>query len=572
MPINRRGFLGAALSVPAAIANLDFNKPEVQEAVAQVMRTDPNLRKWFETRQGFYSTFQPRPDKPEEFDEQTAFMECMSTGVIFLIGGNAAGTTTCALMKAIRFMLEQQAPPRRDTPFWIISNTYESTIKNAWKDKISEKGMIPECEIDRARISWHSVTEGLPKSVPLKPWPTSRGGHPDRNWCIEFKSYEQGRQQLQARSIGGFVFMEQFPFEMLQEVLRGCRDYNYPGSKLCEFTPIDPVLSAEIEDMDTNGTLPDNWKIFRANTACNDVLAEGWFDEFMGTFSEEMMETRRTGAWGSYEGCVYQSFNPKIHVIDFPRTTDKRIHFPVGVYHRRGIDWGASQEHPFAAVWAYRDGMGAYWVYDEYKNGSQSATIWDHEKVLKTQQPWPDNNQFYGQSYGDPSRPDMFNNFAQLGVVISMAKNDVLAGIETVRQKLSETKPLLFIDRKNCPQLIAELRRYRWYKSKTTGLNPNAAKFQPLKRNDDLVDALRYLIHTDAGHVGSGVVGMHIPIDPKRHGVLLAGTNGDRDRREKERDREGWEQVSGDGNGNGNGHASNGNGGGRLTDRIRPRK
>lgn len=570
--------------VSANIANLfetlDFNDPEVRDAVTQVMRTDPNLRRWFETRQGFYSTFQPRPDKPDEFDEQTAFMECDSTGVIFLIGGTGSGTTTCGLMKAIRFMLEKQAPPRKDTPFWIISNSYESTIKNAWKDKIAEKKMIPDCEIDKARISWYRATEGLPMSVPLKPWPTARGGHPDKNWCIEFKSYEQGREHLQARSIGGFLFMEQFPYDMLTEVLGRCRDYSFPGSKICEFTPIDPALSAEIEDMDVNGTLPSNWRIFRCNTELNSTLGEGWFGDFMGTVSDEMYETRRTGAWGNYEGCVYQSFNPQVHVIDFPRSVDKRLLFPAGVYHRRGMDWGASSEHPFAAVWAYRDGLGAYWVYDEYKNGSQSATIWDHAEVLNTKQDWPEGNPFYGQSYGDPSRPDMFNNFAQLGLGVSPARNDVLDGIETVRQKLkvspSTKKPLLFIDRKNCPQLIAEMRRYRWYKSKTTGLNPNAAKFQPLKRNDDLVDALRYLIHTDASNCGSGVVGMHVALDPKRHGVLLAGTNGDRDRREKDRDREGWEQHSGGENGNGNGYANgngngNGHGGGKLTDRIRPR-
>lgn len=561
-------------TLDSLLSSLDLADAEVAGAIAHAVRSDPKLRQWYQTKQTFYAQFRPRPNRPELFDEQQAFMDCMSTGVIFLIGGNAAGTTTCALMKAIRFMLEQQPPPRKDTPFWIISSSYESTIKTAWKEKIAEKKMIPDCEIDHGRMIWYNSTAGLPMSVPLKPWPTSRGGDPNKNWCIEFKSYEQGREQLQARSIGGFVMMEQFPYEILQEVLRGCRDYNFPGSKLCEFTPIDPVLSAEIEDMDVNGKLPDTWRIFRCNTECNKELAEGWIDEFVAQMSDEMRETRLTGAWGTYVGCIYAGFNAAVHVVDLPRTLYGGIQFPANVYHLRGTDWGSSPEHPFATLWAYRDGLGAYWFYDEYWNDSQTATVWDHADAIKSRQRWVDGDPHYGPMYADPSRPDMFNNFAQLGIAVHPARNDVLDGIESVRRKLkvqeSTGLPLLFVDRGNCPRLIAEMRRYRWMKSKPTGLNPHAARAQPLKRADDLCDAQRYLIHTDSLSIAGGAIGLHVPVDPSRHGVQFTGAGADGARRDREWGRS--RSVHGDGHAANGFNGGGGDGRGGLSSRILPRK
>ena len=41
------------------------------------------------------------------------------------------------------------------------------------------------------------------------------------------------------------------------------------------------------------------------------------------------------------------------------------------------------------------------------------------------------------------------------------------------------------------------MRTYRWLRSSGRGLNPQKIRNEPLKRNDDCVDALRYMIYTD---------------------------------------------------------------------------
>ena len=206
-----------------------------------------------------YFTFRARPDQPDRYDQQTAFIDSQAIGVSWLIGGNGAGTTECAIRKVAKFVMDTP-PPRADTPFWLISDTYEQVMDALWKEKLYGHGHIPHSEVDWDRVSWYKPNQNWPFRVPLLPWPN----RPNKNWVLEFKSYEQGRQRLQARSIGGFCFSEQFPYELLTEVLRGCREYNFPGSKFCEFTPIDPALSAPIEEMIENDALPPGWEVFRA--------------------------------------------------------------------------------------------------------------------------------------------------------------------------------------------------------------------------------------------------------------------------------------------------------------------
>ena len=83
-----------------------------------------------------YFGFSPRPDQPDRFDEQTSFIKSKHPGITLLLGGNGAGTTTCALMKAIRFMIAEQPAPRPGTPFWFISEGYPMVMSTCWAEKM----------------------------------------------------------------------------------------------------------------------------------------------------------------------------------------------------------------------------------------------------------------------------------------------------------------------------------------------------------------------------------------------------------------------------------------------------
>lgn len=462
-----------------------------------------------------YLNFVPRPDDPANFDQQASF--CYSKDAVsFLIGGNAAGTTEAAAYKTALFVLNEQEPPRPDTPFWILSNTYAQVCATCWQEKLLGHGHIPESEIDFNRISWISRAKGWPETVPLKPW---RKDSPN-NWRLEFKSYGQGRQALQARSIGGFWFSEQFPADVFLEVLRGCREYMFPGGQFCEFTPIDPVLCIWVEELMENP--PTGWKFYRANTQANKKnLADGWFDQFFESVSDEMIQTRMTGALASFEGVIYPSFNPAIHVVE-------SVDFPDNVRHFRAIDWGASAEHPFVCLWGYVDNDESWTIYDEYWDIDQTKILADHIAAIKERsREWGYPEQYvnypnYGALYADPSRPDNIAEFRRAGFWIEPAANDVFKGIECVRVALKlhapDNKPKLRI-LKSCRHLIDEMRKYRWRRSRKGDgnlLNPTVAAPAPLKREDDTVDAMRYMLYSYHSRFRNVEEPVHATYQPKR--------------------------------------------------------
>lgn len=462
-----------------------------------------------------------------------------------------SGTTETAMAKVAKFVLSDQAPPRPDTPFWIIAETYEQVCKACWKEKLYGHGHIPRWEVDWDRVRWYKPNQNWPFEVPLRPWP----GHEGRNWSLCFKSYKQGRSQMQAESIGGLCFVEQFPWGLLEEVMRGCREYEFRGNKLVEFTPVDPNLSVEIEEMVNNGELPPGWEVYRANTECAleaGHVTKSWFDQFFGMVSDEMRETRLTGAWASFKGQIYKGFNPTIHLFD------GELFFPPNVFYRRSIDWGAGPSNAFCCLWSYRNGLGQWVVFDEYYSVDQDRTTIDHLCEISDRWPWPENNPHYGTTWADPSSPDNLRIASKLSsyapdytnLWISPAANAVIEGIEHVQWLLKHDRgltgscpwhnpkqslnghaltpqPRLFIHKKNCPNLARQMRTYRWMNPQEHGINPRDARREPLKKDDHACDALRYMAFSEARYTGAVPSTKHRETDDT-HGVYKPKTRADR--------------------------------------------
>lgn len=500
---------------------------DAREEAAVLLATDPEFAEWArQLESAAYYNFQPRPDDPANFDQQSAYVNAKDA-VSFLLGGNFSGKTSASALKCSRFLLSTP-PPRPDTPFWIVAQTYEQCGLVCWKEKLCDGGFLPRTEVDWDRISWRNAARGEPASVPLKPWPNDRpGAKIGCNWMLEFKSVEQGRAAMQARSIGGFWFSEQFPLSIFLEILRGCRDYFYPGGQFAEFTPIDPDLCLWVEQLMDKP--PENWGFYRCNSEANKAnIAEGIFDQFFGVVPDEMIATRMTGALASFEGVIYQTFSTSVHVVE-----EGTMRVPDGAQHFMGTDWGASAEHPHATVLGCRDAMGDWYVYDEYWSPEQGLITLDHcDAIIEICDSWgwptelwkdkrsgnqrlilSGDDPQYGYNFADPSRPGEINEFNAHGIPTAPAINRVYDGINTVRSLLkvqpARNKPKLFISRR-CKHVIEEMRKYRWLKGKrsTTGhsvLNPKVAAPQPLKRDDDTVDGLRYMVHSAEKSRGAGI-------------------------------------------------------------------
>lgn len=475
-----------------------------------------------------YYTFQPRPDQPERYDQQTAFLQSQHPGVTFLLGGNGAGTTTLALRKAVDFMLETP-PPRRDTPFWIIAESYEQTLNVAWKEKLHNLGHLPPQEIEWERIRWYKPNNDWPFSVPLRDHPDC----PGKNWQIVFKSYAQGRGKMQAESIGGFCFIEQFPWGLLEEVVRGCREYDFVGNKIAEFTPVDPAMSVKLQEMEESNKLPEGWAIYRANTECameaGHIKAQ-WFHQFFGMIPEAMKQVRMKGLWGGFEGAVYPEFDTAIHCLP------AGWNIPSACHHRRMIDWGFGIDNAFVCLWGCRNGIGQWFIYDEYYSNETRFTVVDHLKAIADQQLWP-NNPYYGVTWADPSNLNCHRIAARLtdyapgyeSINCQAAANSVDEGIEHIKWMLKpdpalamedgKSQPRLFIDRQACPNLVRQMRTYRRVRSSKIGLNPRDAPDEVLKSDDHAVDALRYGLFSEASMQGITPTTMARKHSPQSHGV-----------------------------------------------------
>ena len=497
-----------------------------------------------------WATWEPRPDTPAEYDQQTAFIKAKDL-VSFALGGNSSGKTSAGCRKLVEFVLTTP-PPRRDTPFWIVGESYQQVCGTCWAEKLDGVGFMPEWEVDRDRIVWLKPTINWPLMVPLKPWPNGN------NWCLEFKSYEQGREAMHARSLGGFWLSEQFPWVIFLEILRGCRDAMHRGGQFCEFTPIAPDLCVAIEKIMDNP--PPGWGFYRLNTALNKAnLAPEWFDSFFGAVPTEMKATRMTGALAQFQGAIYPSFNVHTHTEPLAR-----LRIPNGCQHWRGFDWGFSEQHPFSATWGYMDGTGDIKIYAEYfcpetktirhhamqvlaislafgwpvpdeillpsrENGTFAAEVLEladkmnpgrigrqtDEKGLPKFRPGE-----YGQSYGDSSRPDCIAQFNQVGIGTTGGTHEVLKGIEEVQSVLeidpSTGKPHLIIS-DGCPHHIEAYRKYRWKTREDDGVKPHEPfKLGPFKKGDDPCDSSRY-----------GIFGVR-----KSRGLTLGTTQARRDQPE----------------------------------------
>ena len=487
----------------------DFTTEELRLAAG----LDPAIAEWLaslDDKHGYFQHFKPRPDNPAEYDQQSAFVNARDR-VSFLIGGNAAGTTECACYKAAQFMVRHQAPPRVDTPFWILSNTYDTVCDTIWKEKFIDHGHLPACEIDWKRISWRDGKKNHPDVVPLKPW---KGSTTRNNWAIHFKSYDQGREAMQSKSIGGFMFSEQFPHDLFVEVLRGSREYMFPGGQFAEFTPIDPELCAWVEDVMQNP--PEGFNFYRANTAKNTTLAKGWAESFFGSVPDELLATRLTGALATFEGMIYQAWNPAVHV------TSTEFKPPEGCRHALATDWGSSEEHPHVSLVGCEDGGGTWWIYDEYFSVDQTKTLEDHAAAtiaMLERWGWPAKDfrtkdaiikrrivpdAEHSANYADPSRPGNMTEYTLRGLPTISARNSVIDGINHVRSMLKVNpatgQPRIFVSPR-CKRLIAEMRKYRWMRGNKSipGIrNPRVAVPEPLKKDDDACDTLRYLLYSRA--------------------------------------------------------------------------
>jgi hypothetical protein len=489
-----------------------------QQIQALIKAGHGNLVREYNQRLTPLELFTPRPDNPEQFDEQTSFVKSRANFAICL-GGNGSGKTVAAAYKTARYVLE--TPPFREhCPFWIIGQSFDMVCSICWQEKLTQ--FIPQHKI--AHVSWHDKQRQWPAAVLLKhpKDPTKIG------WILEFKSYNQGRQHMQGRSIGGYWFNEEVPIEIVEEVQWRCRDYGSPG--WADFTPVE-IVSPEWPDKYEDP--PDGWEFYHLNTSLNQYIDQDYVQSRLKATDEDMRMTRETGHFATFRGQVFKEFRRGIHVLDPHSTTHPEPlrklaeqldagKIPAGWTRIRGIDWGYNS--PFAVVWVARDKDGTYYVYDEHYE-TQKPNAYHLARINLRE--WKYDHPAYGPTYCDTADPQQMVEFTRLGLKCTGANKGF--GQYPVNSRISELRSLMLVGDNGrprlyilskCKNLISEIRGYHW--AEPTGASTgDAARRQrnpqnrPVDFNDHAIDAMGYAIYSDKMGTGSAPKPVPRPWKPR---------------------------------------------------------
>jgi len=188
-------------------------------------------------------------------------------------------------------------------------------------------------------------------------------------------------------------------------------------------------------------------------------------DEYIKVF-DDLKSTNPTfykiyalGEWGTLKGLIYEDYNT---IEEMPKYFEKEY---------VGLDFGFN--HPYSIVHTMIDGRNIYVDEIVYETG------WENKKVIEyinDKYSWMKNKKIFA----DSARPDLINEWKNSGFNIDKANKSVFAGINTV-------KSFNIFVTKRSSNIIRELNLYSWKEDR----DGNTLD-EPIKLNDDAMDALRY--------------------------------------------------------------------------------
>nr|DAE53220.1 MAG TPA: large terminase [Caudoviricetes sp.] len=237
--------------------------------------------------------------------------------------------------------------------------------------------------------------------------------------------------------------------------------------------------------MDTNPDCPSHWlkkdyidkadgksiAQFQWKLTDNTFVDERYIENTKATTPTGMFYDRDiNGAWVAAAGIVYPDFERNVHYI-------RADQVPPIVRHWAGKDFG--WEHP-GALCLLGEGMdGNIYLLRGWKKKHRPIEKWIEIGLGLTSQ-FGDIN-----FYCDSARPDLIYDMQVAGLRAINARKDVVAGIAAVATLFKTRR--LFVVEKDVEGFDEEIDTYAW----------DEGKEQPVKENDDIMDAMRYGIYSD---------------------------------------------------------------------------
>lgn len=300
---------------------------------------------------------------------------------------------------------------------------------------------------------------------------------------LMFKSYEQKRIAFQGDDIDVIWLDEECSMAIYGECL--IRTMTTGGIVIITFTPL-LGLSEVVESFMPDGIIPEvqDGSKFIINATWEDAphLTEKDKQEVLDDTPLYLRDARAKGIPQLGVGVIYPILEEDIVCddIEIPIWYPKAYALDVG--------WNAT-----AALWGGWDReTDTIYVYSAYKQAhAEPAT---HVQAIQARGSWiPGCADPAARASSQKDGKNLFNEYCDLGLDLSLANNAVEAGIFAVWQRLVSGRLKIF---RSCREFFSEFRLYH-----------RDENGKVVKKNDHLMDCLRYLVMTGMG------IAIEMPVD-----------------------------------------------------------
>lgn len=194
----------------------------------------------------------------------------------------------------------------------------------------------------------------------------------------------------------------------------------------------------------------------------NTFLDEEYKDNLKSTLSGVFYDRNILGLWVSAEGMIFRDFN--LDRVMVGQATS-------GLRYFGAIDWGFTEKHSTVIVILGEDTIGNIYIVDEWAKWDTDIDEIDEQKKKYVA--------LYGEMpfYCDPARQEYVRKIGGYN-----ALNDVVPGIKLVGSLMKQGRFKIVQGTGN--KFLSEIWNYRW--------NDRTKADEPIKENDDAMDAVRY--------------------------------------------------------------------------------
>ena len=320
---------------------------------------------------------------------------------------------------------------------------------------------------------------------------------------IGFKSCEMDRKVFQGAALHWASFDEEPDYDIYQEVLTRLTDYK--GDAWLTFTPINGMTWTYDEFIDP-ATRNKDCEVFTASMWDNAKSAGGHLDDDeVRRFEDRIRDPiqRRIRVYGEYHsqvGRIYKSFDRNTHVLqELPPemlAADGTISSSLDTY--VCLDTGRC----FAATFYAVDYLGNVFLFDEYfdeSEGREGTINFRARTVMNMCSKWGISPEFTLDASSQ-----FFIDLSELGINANHGDNDVEKGIAAVQDYMAVNpkrtvgprfmNPKFYVVGPRCPRFLYEVQRYSWDTPASSGPTMGEKKNKPRKKDDHVIDTVRYMI------------------------------------------------------------------------------